>query len=92
MGWGACAVANKRSKTEKGESGMQATIKEAIDSERSSLDRISSYFRNQIALLEELEQLPDDDIRKIKMKREIQRKFIRVGLITKDNNLTDRYK
>jgi hypothetical protein len=85
-------MTDKQSKTEKGENSMQTAIREAIDSERKSLDKINSYSRAQLELLEELNQLPDDDIRRIKMKEEIHRKFMRLGIITKNNNLTKRYK
>ncbi|MDR0952480.1 MAG: hypothetical protein LBM18_06105 [Oscillospiraceae bacterium] len=86
---------DKKSEIEKGERIMPTAIKEAIDSEKRSLDKINSYLLKQIQLLEALDELPDNpqnNKKKIEMQKEIQAKLVRVGIITKNNNLKKNYK
>ncbi|MDR0930088.1 MAG: hypothetical protein LBM74_10325 [Oscillospiraceae bacterium] len=84
-------MVDKKSEIEKGESIMPTAIREAIDSEKRNLDEINSYLRKQIKLVEECNKLPDSNKKKMKMQQEIQRKYQRLGIITKNGNLTKRY-
>jgi hypothetical protein len=70
---------------------MSRAIKEAIDSEKKSLNFINSYLDEQINSLEKVKKLPDDNAEKIAMKDTIKSNLYRIGIITKSNKLTRNY-